>query len=87
MVPETLRPKKKKLFVSCNGLKKNRVGTSVKKIIMAGLEIRGCREPRAPLNSPAAPSNFCREPKHVLVFIHSTCKWLLKMQLGSLKKI
>ena len=27
-----LRPKKKKLFVSCNGLKKNKVGRSVKKI-------------------------------------------------------
>ena len=35
----------------------------------AGLEIRGCREPRAFLNSPAAPSNFCREPKDVLVSI------------------
>ena len=24
------------------------------------------------LNSPAAPSNFCREPKDVLVSIHNT---------------
>ena len=41
--------------------------------------IRGCREPRAPLNSPAAPSNFCREPKNVMVSIHNSCKWLLNM--------
>ena len=34
----------------------------------AGLEIRGCQEPRAPLTSPAAPSNFCREPKDVPAF-------------------
>ena len=54
---------------------------------MSGLEIRGCREPRAPLNSPAAPSYFCREPKNVLVYIDNTCKWPLKMQLGSLEKI
>ena len=53
----------------------------------AGLEIRGCREPSAPLNSPAAPSNLCREPKNVLVSIHNTCKWLRKMQLGSLVKL
>ena len=37
-----------------------------------GLEIRGCREPRAPLNSPVAPSNFCREPKDVLVSMYTT---------------
>ena len=47
---------------------------------MSGLEIR------APLNFPAAPSNFCREPKDVLVSIHNTFRWLLKMQLGSLEK-
>ena len=29
-----LRPKKKKLFVSCNGPEKNRVGRSVKKIFL-----------------------------------------------------
>ena len=39
---------------------------------------------RAPLNSPSALSNFYREPKNVLVSIHNICKWLLKMQLGSL---
>ena len=38
------------------------------------------REPRAPLNSPAAPSNFCREPKNVLVSIHNIWKWLSKME-------
>ena len=38
----------------------------------AGLEIRGSQEPRATLNSPAAPSNFWREPKNVLVTIHNT---------------
>ena len=53
--------------------------------LIPGLEIKGCREPRAPLKSPAAPTNFCREPKNVLVSIHNTCKWLLKMQLGSLE--
>ena len=37
-----------------------------------GLEIRGCQEPRAPLNSPTAPSNICREPKNLLVSIHNT---------------
>ena len=52
----------------------------------SGLEIRGCPEPMAPLSSPAAPSNFCREPKDVLVSIHNTFLWLLKMQLGSLEK-
>ena len=46
----------------------------------------GGAEPRAPLHSPAAPSNFFREPKDVLVSIHYTFKWLLKMQLGSLEK-
>ena len=46
----------------------------------------GCRELRAPLNFPATPSNFCREPKAVLDSIHKTIRWLLKMQLGSLKK-
>ena len=39
-----------------------------------GLEIRGCRDPRAPLHSLAAPSNFCREPKDVLISIHNTFK-------------
>ena len=34
-----------------------------------GLEIRGCREPRAPLNVPVAPSNFCGEPKYILLDI------------------
>ena len=29
---------------------------------------------RAPLNSLRAPSNFCREPKDVLVSIHNTFK-------------
>ena len=43
----------------------------------------GRLEPRAPLNSSAAPSNFCRGPKDVLFDIHNT---FTKMQLGSLKK-
>ena len=34
---------------------------------LTGLEIRRCREPRPPLNSPAVPSNFGREPINVLV--------------------
>ena len=34
----------------------------------SGLGSRGCLEARAPLNSPASPSDFCREPKYVLVF-------------------
>ena len=56
-------------------------------IIMTGLEIRGCREPRAPLNVPAAPSNICREPKYVLFDIQNNSMKLMKMQLGSLEKI
>ena len=48
-----------------------------------GLEIRGCQEPRAPLNHPAAPSNFCREPKEFTGFY---TQHLLKMQMGSLEK-
>ena len=56
-------------------------------IIRSGFEIRGCQEPRAPLNSPAAPSNFCREPKDVLFSIQNTYRYLSEMQLGSLEKI
>ena len=51
----------------------------------ARAEISGCQEQSAPLNSPGAPSNFCREPKDVLVSTQNTLKWLLKMQLGSVK--
>ena len=36
------------------------------------LEIRGSREPGAPLKSPSASSKFCREPKDVLFSIHNT---------------
>ena len=39
---------------------------------LTGLEIRMCQESRAPLNPPGAPSNFCREPKYVLVSRHVT---------------
>ena len=42
-------------------------------------------EPKAPMNSPVVPTNYCREPKDVLVSIHSTFKWPLKMQSGSLE--
>ena len=42
---------------------------------MSGLEIRGCRERRAPLNASAAPSNICREPKYVLFDIQNTLKF------------
>ena len=52
----------------------------------SGLDIRGCQDPRAPLNSPAAPSNFCREPKGVLYSKQNTFRYLLKMQLGSQEK-
>ena len=55
-------------------------------IVYAVLEISGCREPRAPLNSPGAPLNFCRELKNVLVSIHNASRLFLKMQLGSPKK-
>ena len=34
----------------------------------AGLEIR-CQEPRAPLNSPTAPSNFFKKLKDVMFSI------------------
>ena len=30
-----------------------------------------CTRPSTPLNSPAAPSNFCRESKDVLVSTHT----------------
>ena len=52
-----------------------------------GLEIRGCQEPRASLNAPAAPSNFCCEPKYLLFDIPIIFMKLMKMQLGSLEKI
>ena len=53
-------------------------------IIFQGSKLGGCQDPRALLNSPSAPSNFCREPKDVLFAIHSTFMKLMKMQLGSL---
>ena len=59
----------------------------IKAMKKAGFKIRGSWELRAPLNSPTGPSNFCREPKNVLVSVHNTCKWLFKMQLSSLEKI
>ena len=37
-----------------------------------GLGIRGCQEPKAPLNSPAAPSNISREPKDAMVPTRNT---------------
>ena len=43
-----------------------------KNSMIAGLEIRGCKEPRDTLNSPAALSNFCREPEVVLFYIQNT---------------
>ena len=55
--------------------------------IMPGLEIRECSEPRAPLNAPAAPSNFWREAKYLLLDIQDTSMKLMKMQFGSLEKI
>ena len=51
-----------------------------------GLEIKGCQVPRAPLNSPSTPSNFCREPKDVLFSIQNTFRLLSEMQLGSPEK-
>ena len=45
----------------------------------SGLDISWCQEPRAPLNSPAAPYNFCREPKDVVLSF-----WIC---IGSLEKI
>ena len=36
-----------------------------------GSKLGGEWEPRAPLNSPVAPSNFCREPKDVLISIRT----------------
>ena len=54
-------------------------------VLTSGLEIRLCKEPRAPLNSPAAP-NFCRESKGVLFDIHNTFMKLMKMQFGYLDK-
>ena len=37
------------------------------------------------LNSPAAPSNFCRESRDVLFDIHNIFMKLMKIQLGSLE--
>ena len=51
-----------------------------------GLEIRGCWEPRATLNAPAAPSNICREPKNGLFDIQNSFMKFIKVQLGSLEK-
>ena len=50
----------------------------------SGLEIRGCREPRAPLNSPAAPSNFCRELPQIFAGIPNMYWFLYTSPLGSI---
>ena len=50
--------------------------------MLTGLGIKGCWEP----NCPAAPSNFARKPKDVLVSVVNTLQKLLNMQLVSLKK-
>ena len=50
-----------------------------------GLEFIGCLELRAPLYSPAAPSNICREPNDVTISLHNTLSQLLMMQFGSLE--
>ena len=55
-------------------------------LLLSGLEIRGSRELRAPLNASAAPSDFCREPQNVLFDIENTFLKLMKMQLVSLEK-
>ena len=39
----------------------------------------GSRESSAALNSPAAPSNFGREPKYVLFDLHNTLKIQLEI--------
>ena len=54
-------------------------------IAMSGLEIRGYREPRVPLNALAAPSNICREPKYVLLDIQNTSMKLPMLRLLSSK--
>ena len=41
-------------------------------ITTKGLVISWSREPRDPLNLPAAPSNYCRQPIDVLVSKHIT---------------
>ena len=51
-----------------------------------GLKISWIPRPRAPLNSPVAPSNFFRVPKDEVVSIHYTFKWHLKVQLGRVDK-
>ena len=38
---------------------------------ITGLKIRGCREPKATLNSPVAPSNFCTGVKRCICFYSS----------------
>ena len=54
--------------------------------VRTGVEISWSQEPKALLNSPAAPSNFCRGPKDILFDIHNTFMKLMKMQLESLEK-
>ena len=44
--------------------------------VIQGSKLGGAR---APLNSPAAPSNFCRESKDVLFDIQNTFIKLMKM--------
>ena len=54
-----------------NGERKFLIESDLNKGIL-GIEIKQCREPRAFLNSPVAPSNFCKASKDVLVSIHNT---------------
>ena len=51
---------------------------------LTGLEISGCWES---LISSAAPSNFCREPKNVLVSIHNMVSGFWRCNWAPWKKI
>ena len=50
--------------------------------LCSGLQIS--QEPRAPLNAPAAPSTFCREPKYVLFDIQNTFMKLMEKHFQGL---
>ena len=52
--------------------KKALEGPNGESVLITGLEIKGCLEPRTPFISSAVLSIFCREPKDVLVSLHNT---------------
>ena len=52
------------------------------RVLTSGLEISRSREPRAPLISPAAPANFCREPKDYWFLYTTTSRLAFELLLN-----